>query len=447
MSCTLPCVAFRLAIFSLLLLAHTPLCEAADSPDYSAIEGRPVVRIEITGNKKTKEYVILRELQTDVGDSLSLATMRADVMRLTKLAAFSKVEIVPRSEGDGVVYAITVNETAPVIATALPGHSEENGWYIGPMLSTPNWFGRAILASIYAQWGGITKYSVSANSPWISVARRQLSLSGGTTYQEREDKIRESQEITSTTAIRTTFYPGRNRIFTIGLGLQRLRSMSDKPGVTLSPSNRDHLHQIEFLLRTNSIEDPLDPRCGWVTGIQEKRTGGFLGGDGDSWRTQVDATRYQPVSEQGTVAIGAVLAHQTGIVGQDIPTYLQYSLGGCNSIRGYSRTHLGKVLYGKNQFLGTVEYAYRIMSPRQIQLLGLSFLSFRVGVNIVGFVDYGVAWTHRYELTMERSRTGYGIGLHVMAPGIDRIRLDIGFSQDGEVEFHIGTRAKFDAHR
>jgi len=401
----------------------------------------------VSGNRKTREFVIVRELQTEVGDSLSLATMRTDVMRLTKLSAFSKVEIVPRLEDEGVVYRITVGETAPVIPTLLPGYSEENGWYIGPMVSTPNWFGRAVLASVYAQWGGITKYSFSANNPWISVAHRQLSLSGGTTYQKREDKIRESQEITSIAGSRATFYPGRNRIFNVGLGFQYLGTKSDKPGVTLSPSNRDDLLQCEMLFRANSVEDPLDPRRGWVGGIQERRTGGFLGGDGDSWRTQIDLTRYQPLSARSTLAIGGVLADQTGTVGKDIPVYLQYSLGGSNSIRGYSRTDLGKVLYGKNQFLGTVEYSYRIMSPRQIQLFGLSFLSFRVGMNVVGFVDHGVAWTDRDELSMDRSRTGYGVGLHLMVPGIDRIRLDLGFSQDGDVVLHLGTRAKFDAQR
>jgi outer membrane protein insertion porin family len=443
----LPCTALCLLILLLLLHADTCLCQETDEPDYSTMEGRPILRIEISGNKKTREYVILRELMTNVGDTLSLAIMRIDEMRLTKLSAFSKIEITPRLEDDAVIYAVKVSETAFVIPTILPGYSEENGWYFGPMVSTPNWFGRAILASVYAQWGGITKYSFSANNPWISVAHRQLSVSVGTTYQKREDKIRESEETTYVSAVRGTFYPGRNRIFSVGLGFQYMLTKSDKPGVTLSPSNRDHLPQFELLMRANSIEDPLDPHYGWVTGIQERRIGGFLGGEGDSWRTQVDVTRYQPLSPRSTLAIGGVFDHQTGRVGEDIPIYLQYSLGGSNSIRGYSRTDLGKVLYGKNQLLGTIEFSYCIMSPRQIQLLGLSFLSFRLGMNIIGFVDHGVAWTESGELNLDRSKTGYGVGLHLMVPGIDRIRLDLGFSQDGDVMVHLGTRAKFDAHR
>jgi outer membrane protein insertion porin family len=433
----------------LIALAHAGVClsQEADLPDYSSLEGRPILRIEISGNRKTREYVILRELRTDVGDSLSATAMKTDLMRLTALNAFSRVEIVPRLEEDKVVYAITVSETAFVIATLLPGYSEENGWYGGPMVSTPNWFGRAVLASVYAQWGGITKYSLSVNSPWISVAQRQLSVSSATTYQQREDKIRRSEETTLSNGIRGTFYPGRNRILGFGFGFYYLRTKSDKPGITLSPSNSDDLLQLELLLRANSIEDPLDPYRGWVAGIQERRTGGFLGEEGDSWRTQVDVVRYQPLSARSTLAVGGVFAEQTGTVGEDIPVYLQYSLGGSNSVRGYSRTSLGRVLYGKNQFLGTVELSYRLMHPRRIQLFGMSFLSFRLGANIVGFVDHGVAWTDPDELNLDRSRTGYGVGLHLTVPGVDRIRLDLGFSQDGAVMVHLGTRAKFDAQR
>ena len=439
--------ALGLAVFLFFVGADACLCQEAGKPDYSALEGRPVVRIEISGNKKTKDFIVLRELRTGVGDSLSLPAMQIDLMRLTKLNAFSKVDITPRPEGEGVVYSVDVSETALIIASPLPGYSEENGWYGGPMVSTPNWFGRGILASAYAQWGGITKYSFSVNNPWIAVAHRQLSASLGTTYQKREDKLRGSQETTFSTGTRGTFYPGHNRIFSLGLGFSYLRTKSDKPGITLSPSNRDDLPQFEMLMRANSIEDPLDPRSGWVAGIQERRIGGFLGGDADSWRTQIDVTRYQPLFAKSSLAIGGLLALQTGVVGKDLPVYLQYSLGGSSSIRGYSRTELGKVLYGKNQLLGTVEYSYRIMSPRQIQFFGMSFLSFRLGLNVVGFVDYGAAWTDDDELTADRSRTGYGLGLHLMAPGIDRIRLDLGFSQDGDVKLHLGTRGKFDAQR
>jgi len=415
--------------------------------DYSAFEGLTIIRIEISGNQHTKEVIIRRELLTEAGDSLNLATMQSDLVRLTKLPTFSAVQIVPRREGDGVVYAVTVDETARFIPTILPGNSEENGWYAGPIISTPNWLGRAITASVSAQWGGITKYSFSATSPWLLPARHQLSVSVGQFYQEREDKVRESQEITSSSSIRAVFYPGRRRILSIGLGFQYLRTMSSKPGITLSPTNHDHLYRPELLLRINSIEDPLDPRCGWVGGFQERTTGGLLGGDGDTWRTQVDIARYQPITERSVLAVGAVFDHQTGVVDEDIPGYLVYLLGGGSSVRGYSRTELGKVLYGKNQFLATAEYGYCILSPRQFMLFGKSFLSFRAGLNIVGFIDYGVAWTDAEDLNMDRSRTGFGIGLHAMVPGIERIRLDLGISQDGELEIHIGTRSKLDAQR
>lgn len=416
-------------------------------PTYSEVAGLTILRIEVSGNNRTREHVIVRELQSAVGDSLDLDRMADDLKRLTKIPAFSKVEIVPRREGSGVVYAVAVIETTHIIGTVLPGHSEENGWYAGPMISTPNWFGRAVTASVSAQWGGLTKYSFSANNPWISVAKRQLSVSFGTTYQDREDKIRESDERSFVAGTRSTFYPGRNRIFSLGLGFQYMAVESDKPGVTLSTSNRDDLLRFELLLRANSIADPLEPTNGWVAGIQAMRTGGFLGGDGDTWRTQVDLARYQPVTVRTSLAVGTVFKHQSGEIGQDLPEYLKYTLGGSNSVRGYSSTDLGKILYGSKEWLSTVELTYRLVDPHQVRVFGKSFLSFRVGLNLVTFVDYGIDWTTKGELNMDRSRTGYGVGLHLMVPGIDRIRLDLAFDEDGNATVHIGTKSKLDAHR
>jgi len=445
-SVTLSELVLSLVMLTMVLVGSS-LAQELDHPDYSALEGLPVVRIDVSGLYHTKGIIVSREVLTQVGDTLNLATMREDLARLTKLPVFSKVEIVPRQEGEGVVYAVTVYETARIVPVLLPGNSEENGWYVGPMISTPNWFGRAISASVSAQWGGITKYSFSANNPWLLASRRQLSLYLGQSYQEREDKVRGSQEITSSSSVRAVFYPEPKRVVYFGYGFQFLRMNSSKPAITLSPSNTDHLYRLEGLVRVNSIGDPLDPRRGWVAGFQEKLTGGFLGGDGDSWRTQVDVARYQPTTKNSVLAVGAVFDHQTGVVSEDVPEYLLYLLGGGSSVRGYSRTELGRVLYGKNQFLCTAEHSLRIMSPRQIKLLNKSFLSFRFGMNVVGFVDFGVAWTEDAELNMARSRTGYGIGLHAMVPGIERIRLDLGVSEDGNVEIHIGTRSKLDSHR
>jgi outer membrane translocation and assembly module TamA len=68
-------------------------------------------------------------------------------------------------------------------------------------------------------------------------------------------------------------------------------------------------------------------------------------------------------------------------------------------------------------------------------------------MKIVTFVDYGVAWSENEDLAWKNSKTGYGFGLHLLVPEIDRIRLDVGFSEDGDVKFHIAIRSIYDAQR
>ena len=54
--------------------------------------------------------------------------------------------------------------------------------------------------------------------------------------------------------------------------------------------------------------------------------------------------------------LSGLVSLQSGELGTDVPGYLNYFMGGANSIRGYGVTDLGEELSGKNQMLGTAEY-------------------------------------------------------------------------------------------
>ena len=47
------------------------------------------------------------------------------------------------------------------------------------------------------------------------------------------------------------------------------------------------------------------------------------------------------------------------------------------------------------------------------------------------------------ELGWDRLRSGYGIGLRILAPGVNEIRVDVALSQFGDFQFHFGAWPKF----
>jgi outer membrane protein assembly factor BamA len=95
---------------------------------------------------------------------------------------------------------------------------------------------------------------------------------------------------------------------------------------------------------------PIYPTQGWWTGLNVKKYG--LGGvDTDYWQVNFDVRRYFELgSVYNSLAFYSLTTPTSGDVGVDIPVYMQFNLGGANSVRGWD---LGS-REGKNQFINTL---------------------------------------------------------------------------------------------
>jgi outer membrane protein assembly factor BamA len=178
--------------------------------------------------------------------------------------------------------------------------------------------------------------------------------------------------------------------------------------------------------------------------LEVLRTGGPLGGDGDFWSGNLDLRGWLAPAPRQKLLLSALLSLQSGTLGEDIPVYLDYYMGGANSIRGYEVTELGTPFSGKNQLLGTVEYSFNLLPPRRWDLW---FFALRLGVDLSLFADAGIAWNEAREFGWKRSRAGLGGGLRLLVPGSEMLRLDLGWSPQGGLQFHFATWSKPAAQR
>ncbi len=77
------------------------------------LEGKLVSEIRIEGLRYTKEYIVLRELASRVGEPYSAQKIQKDRERLDRLRIFRSIDL--RVEPDGEAVRITV-----VVAEILP---------------------------------------------------------------------------------------------------------------------------------------------------------------------------------------------------------------------------------------------------------------------------------------------------------------------------------------
>lgn len=408
------------------------------APD--APEATTVTRIGVTGHRVTKEYVIRREIETAPGASYRPETVTADLQRLENLGIFSSVEATPAADSAGVALDYHVREMPWIIPAVALSYTEQNGWSVGPSVSTLNLAGRDIALSGKVLFGGANTFSVTMSYPWIT--GNHIGFDAHAAKLVREDLLNDFEErSTEMTPQLGTYLGRRGRL----RGIYSFFQMkSDIDGKTLTPDNEDHLHRIGAALGYDSRNSFRDPTRGWWMEAQTLRTGGFLGGEGDFWTTDFDLRRFQPGPWRHSIHVAGLLSLQSGEPGVDLPTYLLYRLGGANTIRGHDIEELGKELYGKNQLLLTAEYQMPVIDLREYRFFGLAF---SLGLKVAMFADQGIAWSDGDQFGANRSRSGVGAGLRLLVPGADVLRLDVAYGEGDGVRFHLAARPKMVAQR
>jgi outer membrane protein assembly factor BamA len=403
--------------------------------DYRPYEGVPITAVTITGNNVTKEYVITREIQSTVGEPYNYEVMTADIVRLTNLGIFTSIVVTPTESEGGVALDYRVRELPWIIPYLKFKYTETDGWSIGPTVSSVN-----IYLTGFILFGGATTYSVQSIWPWITGNHISVDL----LWQrlERENIFYDFNEVNDEFTPWIGSYIGEHG--RIAGTFSYFGMESDVDGKTLDPDNRDNMFRLGARIGYDSRDNWQNPMRGWQTELQFLKTGGFLGGDGDFKTTVIDLRRYQPTFKRQTLTLGVLTTLQAGEVGTEIPVYMQYNLGGSNTIRGHDIDGLGQELYGKNEFIATMEYDFVIVPITEHTIFKWAYT---LGIEATLFADTGIAWSDRHDLTSGRFKSGFGVGLRALVPAVDLVRLDLGFNLQGDVKFHFGLWPKFDAQR
>jgi outer membrane protein assembly factor BamA len=398
--------------------------------------GVTITEIDIEGTRITKDYVIAREIWSREGKPLDPDLVKEDIIRLENLAIFGTVIVTPTPRDGGVELSFHFTEIPWLIPFPAFSWNEQNGFSVGLGLSSPNFLGRKMTLSAKALFGGTTAYSFRAANPWI--AGNHLSADVLATHNIRQNKLLDFKETSDRAQLIGGVYLGQRGRLLAAIGYYGVGS--DKDGITLSSDNWDDMLIAGFSLGYDSRDSWRVPHDGWRMDISPI----YFGGDANSRTMNFDVRRYEPLGERHTIASGPLLSMQSGQVGVDIPSYLQYFLGGSNSIRGYKLEELGQELFGKNQFLYTLEYRYTLLPLRGFKILKWTISA---GFELAGFGDAGIAWSRGQDFSLDRTRFGFGAGLRLLLPGVNMIRFDVGMSQYGDVVFNFGVNSIFEARR
>jgi outer membrane protein insertion porin family len=405
------------------------------------LEGRPVARIDLPGLKWTKEYVVRREFKTRPGEPLSSVLLERDLNRLLNLGIFSKVKADTLPQADSVLVSYELVELPRLVPYPRLSYTVENGWSFGLGVVSPNLTGRAIVLSMSGTIGGANQGNFYFRHPWLP-GGDHLALSISASQGLRHDEMNDFDETSTEFSASLDTYIGE--VGRGGFTADFLRIESDSANRTLSPDNRDDMFTLSLNGGWDERDKNEDPHRGWQNEFLVSWTGGFTSPAANFWTVQADVRKYLPMPKQQKLLVSVLASVRSGRVGENFPTYLQYYLGGANTIRGYDLFELGPTLHGMNQLLATAEYQWTFWEPHDVKVLGIPF---RFGVQAAAFTDWGNAWSIADEFSTERRKVSAGVGLRLLAPGMNMVRFDVGFGEDGEINFAFGAGTKMDAQK
>lgn len=319
-------------------------------------------RIEIDGNSKTKDYVVLRELGVNIGDIYNQKKIDQITNRLNKLNYFEQIEkpfFYLNNKKEGVL-KIAIKEKVTNNFDGLigyvPGQEKEKGFFTGFLnLSFRNLFGtgRAALIRWQKENRKTQEFELQYKEPWLFSL--PINFSGNifqrvqdTTYTQNNYGINleylVSDELSASIIFNnqsTIPFERFNKVFTV------YNSFSTTIGIIFKIDSRDNYYSPRRgILLSNSYKYSMKKINGpkdYIT--QQMKTNHELK------RLEIDFEFYKEIFLEQIVALKTYVRELTGT---EIEISDMYLLGGTKTLRGYRE----KQFAGNRVIWSNIEYRY-----------------------------------------------------------------------------------------
>ena len=386
---------------------------------------------KVKGNKKTKEYVILREMRQKVGEPFNANQARRSMQRVYNLGFFEDVNVKmnPGVEPNAVVMEIDVKEKRTGSFGIGAGYSSSDGMVGMVSVSDTNFRGMGDTISLSYEMSGddtdARGYTFMYRRPWLDKKETAGTLRVyNRTYEyddydengnHKESFMRKyaGGEITISRPMSeysTNFVTLRNRDDKY-VKHTELGNAGNRSGNTAwIKSNFGTTRSITLEHVTDTRDNIYEPTTGARASLSAEFAG--LGGDFSYQKYTAGDAHYLKAGRSQVF----VLRAQYGISKGTMSEYSQFRVGGQDTIRGYREDQFR----GTRMALLSAEYRFPIVSK----------------VTGALFADYGGAWSSGF--MPENLHASVGVGLGLNTP-IGPLRLDYGRgSQGGRVHFRVG---------
>ena len=407
-----------------------------------------VERINISGNTRTKDKVIRREMAVAPGELYNTVRVDASKQRLTNLNYFERVDVYPSETGlpGKKDLNVVVSEKHTGSFNFGAGFSSIDK-LIGfvevtqsnfDLTNWPHFIGGGQRFRARVQYGSTRKdFVLSLTEPYFLDYQLAVGVEGffhdanylSTVYSQRNYgfDVYGRKAINQFMSFRLDYRLEDITIYGVDAGASQ--AIKSEAGNTLKS-------QVGPSLVWDSRDSVFLTRRGTRAELSTYIAGGFLGGDEKVAGFNLSASHYISLPWDTILTLNGEIGAISGWSGNShVPIFDRLYLGGANSLRGFKFRDIGpkdvngQPIGGDSMARVTVEYTFPIID----RVRGATFYD-------AGFVNSG-----SFDYSLNNIASDVGIGLRLDLP-IGPIRLDYGFpvqkgdstSHGGHFNFNVG---------
>lgn len=406
-----------------------------------------IERVNISGNTRTLDEVVRREMTLSEGDPMNNARLRKSEQKVKDLDFFEKVDIKTRegSAPDKTVVDVAVQEKSTGDLSIGAGFSTADGPLADFRLQERNLLGKGQqLAFSSTISGKRNEFNLSFTEPYF--LKRDLSAGFDLFHITRDLQNQSSYDRKQDGGALRLGYPvALNWRQNLTYRYEQSDIRNVKPTASLfirAQEGQRTTSSIAQRLTYDTTDSRLDPTEGFIARFDTQLAG--LGGDTKYGKVKIGGTYYYPVYDEWILSALGEAGYVAGYSGEDVLINDRFFLGG-DTLRGFTDSGVGPRdsasgdALGGNQFArGSVELAFPSGLPEDL------------GVRLHVFSDFGtIGKIDDKGATIENVqslRLSTGAGVSWRSP-LGPIRIDLAsplikesFDETESFRFSFGTR-------
>ena len=387
-------------------------------------------RVIITGNYRTREKVIRREIVTYPGERFRRSAVIRSQREIFNLGFFEDIGIdtgEPDSSGNiDLIYHIKEKEGVGTIGAGMAYSAQDKlTGYLE--LTHPNLFGRGQRIYTKLEIGGrLTNFQIGFVEPWLLDTRTTLGID--LYYTNRLWDFYTKRDIGFSSRVSFPFYLDYTR-FSYSLRTERTQILDISSSYT-PPSSGYSLYEDtipkwtvanSFGITRDTRDYIFNPSSGSYISINTEFAKKFLFANIDYNRYTFEVRTYYPIFWKFVF----MARLRAGVVSSidEVPFYKRFYAGGIgvDGIRGYSDRSIspevdGRKIGGNAILINNIELKLKL-SP--------SFA-------ILAFYDAGNAYPSYRDVNLHNLYRGAGVGIRVEIPMMGVVGFDLGYGFDRE---------------